>query len=136
MKTFDIVFDCKWTIGYRMSQTPSSIWCVVVLSLAMKTLLLISPILILHLNYVSGKVKHVKGDLCYKICGYLILYVCCIAYVLLIQCHCTCDNPGDLSILNSPHNGGLRNWRTRGLRQYNVNGYQLPPELQPSGKFI
>merc|ERR1712061_779686 len=44
------------------------------------------------------------------------------------QCQCTCNNPEGLN------DQGFRTWSPLGLRQYNVNRYELPPELQLSAQ--
>ena len=92
----------------------------ILLALAMKSLLLILAVLTLDLKFAFGKVRYmIYGPPC-KIFSYT---------SISLKCQCTCNNPEGLN------DQGFRTWSPLGLRQYNVNGYELPPELQPSGKF-
>ena len=84
LTTLDIVFGCLKKIRSPMSLS-SARALHILLSRAMKSLLLISAVLTLDLKFTFGN--------------------------------------------------GFRTWSPFGLRQYNVNGNELPPELQPSGKF-
>ena len=119
LMTLDIVFGCLTKTRSPMSLSSAQALHIL-LSHKMKSLLLILAVLTLDLKFAFGNVRYMIYGSLYKMFSYKSIWP---------KCQCICDNPEELN------DHGFRPWSPFGLGQYNVNGYELRPELQPSGKF-